>query len=181
MISLAGISSIETERLVLRAPQGADWEAWRAFAVSNRARFIGGAMDNGMAWRAFGHAIGHWALRGYGSFIFTLKGSDQAIGMVGPWHPFDWPEPEIGWTIWRSEYEGRGLAYEAALAARQHAYDTLGWDTAVSYIHPDNHRSIALAKRLGAHLDEDAAWPKDEPCETYRHPSPDAVRAGIAA
>ena len=30
-----------------------------------------------------------------------------------------------------------------------HAFDTLGWSHLVSLIHPDNHRSVAVAERLG--------------------------------
>ena len=46
-------------------------------------------------------------------------------------------------------FEGHGFATEAARAARAHAYGTLGWPTAVSYVDADNHRSAALALRLG--------------------------------
>jgi RimJ/RimL family protein N-acetyltransferase len=142
--------------------------------MSDRAQFIrDGEADETKAWRAFGHFIGHWVLHGFGSFVITQKGSDQAIGSAGPWFPFGWPEKEIGWVIWSPEAEGKGIAFEAATAARAHAYQALGWTTAVSYIAHDNARSIALAKRLGATLDPDAATPRNEPCFVYRHPKPE--------
>ena len=114
-----------------------------------------------------------WVARGYGSFVITLKGSDTAVGLTGPWHPIEWPEREIGWTLWTDEAEGRGIAFEAASAARDHAFRDLGWDTAVSYIDVGNARSIALAERLGARLDPDAAFPGDPPCLVYRHRRPE--------
>ncbi len=175
MITLADTPFLSTDRLILRAPQASDWSAWRDFAMTDRSRFIGGPYPENLAWRAFCHFIGTWVARGYGSFVFTRKGSDAALGLTGPWHPIDWPEPEIGWTVWSPETEGKGYAFEAATAARSFAYASLGWTTAVSYIHPDNARSIALAQRLGARLDPEAATPGEAPCLVYRHPAPEAL------
>lgn len=180
MIALSPTPILTTERLTLRAPAAGDWPHWRAFSLSARARFIRpDDFDAGKSWRAFGHVIGHWVLRGWGSFIFTRKGEDTPLGMSGPWFPEGWPEREIGWTVWSAEAEGKGYAFEAAQAARRHAFDTLGWETAVSYIDPQNARSIALAERLGAVRDNNAATPfSDEPCLVYRHPA--AAQGGAA-
>ena len=160
-----------TERLTLRAPEAGDWEPWASFAASGRAQFIGGPIDREKAWRALGHVIGHWVLRGFGSFVFTLRDSQAPLGMAGPWFPEGWPERELGWTVWQTGAEGRGYAFEAAQAARTHAFGALGWTTAVSYIDRANARSIALAERLGAVLDPDAAK-KDAEDLVYRHPAP---------
>ncbi len=176
---LADTPVLETERLILRAPGPQDWPVFRAMMASERSRFIrSGEIDEGQAWRAFGHVIGHWILRGWGNFVMTRKGDDAALGAVGPWFPAGWPEQEIGWSIWSAEAEGRGYAFEAAQAARGFAYDVLNWDHAVSYIDPANTRSIALAERLGARRDDDAATPGDAPCLVYRHPEPDVLADG---
>jgi RimJ/RimL family protein N-acetyltransferase len=169
---LADTPVIETARLILRAPSPADWPHWRSFAASERARFVGGPLDEGRAWRAFGHVAGMWALLGFGSFIFEPRGGGEPLGMAGPWRPADWPEAEIGWTIWSEFAEGRGYAFEAAAAARDFAFTTLGWSTAVSYIDPENVRSIRLAERLGARADPDAT-PVSPECLVYRHPAPE--------
>ncbi len=167
---LAHTPVLETERLVLRAPALRDWPAFSTFLATPRARFVRSeVLDEGKKWRAFGHVVGHWALRGFGNFILTVKGSDDAIGMAGGWYPAGWPEREIGWSLWLPEAEGKGYAFEAAAAARDHAFHDLGWDTAVSYIDPENARSIALAERLGATRDANAARPGDEPVLVYRH------------
>lgn len=175
---LAGTPVIETERLTLRAPGPQDWEVWRAFVLSDRARFIRAAdFNETMAWRAMGHLIGHWVLRGWGSFVFCKTGSDEALGLAGPWYPATWPEKEIGWSVWQAEAEGQGFAFEAARAACGHAFRELGWTTAVSYIDRDNARSIALAQRLGAVLDPCAATPDpDDDLVVYRHPRPETVQ-----
>jgi len=180
MTALPHIPRLETERLVLRGPIMGDVQPWIDFVETQRAEFVGGP-DLGVAkgWRGFAHVAGMWMLRGYGTFVFAPKSDpDAALGMTGPWHPLDWPEKELGWTIWSEEAEGNGYACEAATAARTYAYDTLGWTTAVSYIDSRNTRSIALAERLGCRLDPDAEAPGSDPDENilvYRHPSPEAL------
>lgn len=171
---LENTPSIETGRLVLRAPNSRDWDACAAFLCSDRSRFMDGPYTRESAWRSMGHLIGHWVLRGYGMFIFCLKGTDKAIGAAGPFFPEGWPEPEIGWSVWDTGAEGKGYAHEAAEAARTHAFLALGWKTAVSYIDPDNTRSIRLAERLGCVRDPAAplpALPDWEGTLVYRHPA----------
>lgn len=174
MISLSDTPVLETERLILRAPQGADWPFWRDFAATERAAFVGGGEpDPEKHWRAFGHLIGHWAMRGYGVFVFCEKGHDVPLGAVGPWNPAGWPEPEISWTVWSPDVEGKGFAFEAARASIRHVFDDLGWQTAVSYIDLKNARSIALAERLGALREDNAPTPKAPEgvqCAAWRHP-----------
>ncbi|MEM7668325.1 MAG: GNAT family N-acetyltransferase [Pseudomonadota bacterium] len=164
---------IETERLVLRGPNSRDTEAVMAFLMSERAEYIGRNASRAEAWRTFAMHIGHWTIRGFGLWAVTARDDDRILGMVGLWSPEGWPEKELGWTVLDGA-QGRGIAHEAAVAARDYAYDALGWTTAVSYIDPDNERSIRLAERLGAVLDPDAAFPDfdGDPCLVYRHPGP---------
>ncbi|QYK40965.1 MAG: GNAT family N-acetyltransferase [Paracoccaceae bacterium] len=177
MITLSRTPVLNTPRLTLRAPVAADWPHFRDFALSERSHFVRAPdIDETLAWRGFAHVIGMWVLRGYGSFIFCRHGEDRALGMTGPWHPVNWPEPEIGWTVWDAAAEGQGLAFEAAEAGRTHVFRDLGWPTVVSYIDPANTRSIRLAERLGARPDPAAPHPRpDEPCLVYRHPAPQGI------
>ncbi len=174
---LADTPVLETERLILRAPDGGDWLGWAELATTDRARFIGGPYTREMAFRAWGHVIGHWVIRGFGMFVFVRKDTGQAIGHGGPWYPDGWPEHELGWTIWSAEGEGKGFAHEAMVTIRDHAFQTLGWPTAVSYIDDGNDRSVALAERLGAWRDDDAKKPgwDETPVLVYRHPAPGAA------
>lgn len=177
-VTLSNTPVIETERLILRAPVAEDWPVWREFVLSDRARFIRPEGDYSAreAWRGFGHVVGHWVLRGYGMFVFCQRGSMRPLGMAGPWYPEGWLDREIGWSVWDGEAEGRGFAFEAALAARTHAYETLGWDTAISYIDRGNARSLALATRLGAVHEPGAAHPfGGDTTHVYRHPAPGAA------
>lgn len=172
MIRLSDTPVLQTERLTLRAPEAADWPAFHAFITDERSIFVrSGPIDEGKSWRAFGHVIGHWVLRGWGSFIITARDSVQALGMAGPWFPAGWPERELGWSLWSPEAEGKGIALEAVQAARRFAFGPLGWQTAVSYIDPANTRSAALAQRLGCRLDTGAAHPGETPLQVWRHPA----------
>lgn len=169
-------ATLETERLILRRPTGGDWPRVGDFFMSDRAAMVGGPYTLGKAWRHFASEVGHWDILGFGMWAVTAKGDDTILGLVGPWCPADWPETEIGWLVFDGA-EGKGIAFEAARAAIDHAFAELGWDTAVSYIDAGNTRSIALAEKLGASLDPVAPQPKpDQPCLVYRHPKPEAAR-----
>ncbi len=173
--SLTGAPVLTTERLVLRAPVLADFEAFAGYQASERSRFTGGPLTRELAWRAFGHLAGHWVLRGWGPFVVELDG--EALGSVGPFFPEGWPEPEIAWTLWRAPAEGRGHAFEAAQAARDFAYRRLGWTTAISMIDPDNARSVALARRMGCTPDGTFTHERFGLCHIWRHPAPERVAA----
>ncbi|KEP69828.1 GCN5 family acetyltransferase [Thioclava dalianensis] len=178
-VALTPTPILETERLVLRAPQARDWEAWRDFFLTERGQWIR-SMSNPSpkdAWRTFAAVTGHWVLHGCGMFVLTERGSDQGFGAVGPWMPVNWPEAEISWSLWSPQAEGKGYMAEAARAVIAHAFEDLNWSTAVSYIDPNNTRSTALAKRLGATPDPDAAFPGDPPITVWRHPAPKEVAA----
>jgi RimJ/RimL family protein N-acetyltransferase len=167
------IDRLETERLVLRRPAPRDEPGYVALMTSERSRYMGGPMRPYRAWSAFAAELGHWEIRGWGPFAVTLKGEDRCLGLVGPWFPGEWPERKVGWLVW-PETEGRGIAFEAARVCVDHAFRDLGWDTAVSYIDPENTRSIRLAERLGAVRDPEAARVDPEDI-VFRHPRPESL------
>lgn len=169
------IPTVETANLRLRCPEMRDFDAFAAFRMSDRAAHLGGACTRTQAFDKLSEIIGHWHLRGYGRWMVADKDTDRALGVVGPYLPDDWPEPEIAWSVF-AEAEGRGVAYEAALAARRYAYETLGWKTAVSCISPGNDRSVALAQRLGATREDDFTTVDGLVLEVYRHPAPETLQ-----
>jgi RimJ/RimL family protein N-acetyltransferase len=166
------IPTLTTERLVLRPPRVADFDAFTSHYMSPRSSYEGGPHSREGAWKEFAAAAAGWMLRGYGPLSVTETGSGEYLGEVGIYHLATYPAPEIGWMVLPGA-EGRGIAAEAARALRDWAYAEKGWTTLVSYIDPENARSIRLAERLGAHLDPEAPHPEDDPCLVYRHPGPD--------
>lgn len=175
---LTHIPALETERLSFRAPVAEDFKTFAPFALSERARFVGGGPDKdiGHAWRMLATICGHWQLRGYGCFAAVRKDTGAVIGSMGPWHPEPVPLKELSWTIWDAAAEGQGYAYEALTEIRRHCYGDLGWDGAVSYIDAANTRSAALAERLGCKIDKGASGPHPDDI-VYRHPPPAEVLA----
>lgn len=160
---------LTTERLIMRGIDMRDWPAYRDLMTSERSTHLGGPKPEAQVYRDFAFEIAMWDLRGFGFWAVCEKeNEDESLGIIGLWQPLDWPEPEIGWILWSDATEGRGIAREAALAARDYAFHTLGWETVVSYIAPGNGRSLALAERLGAVHDPSAA--SGEPgWLVYRH------------
>lgn len=162
---------LDTPRLILRPPVETDWPAYREYRTSPRSTAPG--EDMAMIWTLFAAFFGHWTLRGFGRFIITLRDSGRPVGHAGPQRPEGHPEGELTWTLWDPSLEGQGIAHEAVLATRTHVFRDLGWDTAVSYIEPANHRSIRLAERLGARIDRNAPDPYGGKVHVYRHPNPE--------
>ncbi len=146
---------LATERLTLRPFREADLDAYAAMCADPEVmRFLnatGASLSRADAWRQMSMYLGHWELRGYGTWAVEERGSGDFVGRVGLHFPEGWPDRELGWTVAR-KFWGRGYASEAARAAIAHAFGTLGWPHLVSLIHPDNHRSARLAERLGYYV-----------------------------
>ncbi|MGH1415566.1 MAG: GNAT family N-acetyltransferase [Pelagimonas sp.] len=166
---------LETENLILRGPEKSDAEAVITFLLDQeRAEGFGASPNRGDAWRWFSLNVGHWHWHGYGYFVIEDKSTGKPAGICGIWNPEGWPEPEIGWVVFAG-FEGKGIAYEAALRVRRYAYEDLRFTTLTSNIVPDNTRSKALAKRLGAQYERTYDNVNMGVDELWRHPSPDEV------
>ena len=158
------IPTLTTERLTLRAPCREDFPTLAAFYASDRARYIGGTKDEAASWYVLMADIGTWVTHGFGFFSVEYEGAH--VGMVGVHYPPHHADLELGWTLFANA-EGKGIAYEAAVAARDWARATLPAQRLVSYIDRDNARSIALAERLGA---REIGTPDHDPlCGTWLH------------
>jgi RimJ/RimL family protein N-acetyltransferase len=154
------IPTLQTARLVLRPPALADYPEFRTIMQSDRARYMGGPFDDWGAWGMFCHDIAGWSIFGHGALMIERASDGRCIGEVNINHGPLFPEKELGWMLYEG-HEGHGYATEAAAAYRDWAFAELGLATLVSYCHPDNRRSIAVAERLGATRDDNA--PREDP------------------
>lgn len=164
------IPELHTDRLRLRLPRKEDLAAHTEFRTSLRSKGVGGPYPPHESFDSLAGVIGQWQLRGYGRWMVADKVTDEPFGVVGVYHPEDWPEPEIAWSIYANA-EGRGIAHEAALLTRDYVYKTLGWDRIVSLIMPDNDRSIRLAERLGCTNSVPFAHPSLGVLDIWVHPA----------
>lgn len=160
------IPMLDAGDVTLRAIQESDLEPLAAFYATERSQFVGGPLPRVDAWRIISGNLGHWALRGYGMWV--IASDQQPVGMCGFIFREGWDEPELGWQVWGG-HEGRGIAFQAVSAARAHGVRAFGLNGVISYIRPDNARSIRLAERLGAAFERETVF-FDKPSHVYRHP-----------
>ena len=140
------LPTLATDRLILRAPRVTDFDTFFAIAGTDRGAHLGGPMTREDAWADFSQMTATWLLHGHGVWTVGHAGDIAGFVLLG-FEPGD-REPELGFLLTEAA-EGMSIAYEAACAAIDHAFTTLGWSTLISYVDPDNARSIALARRLG--------------------------------
>ena len=152
--------TLETERLILRPPAAEDFDAWVAFGADPIAsRFIGGQLSPAMVWRSMCTMAGAWTINGFGMFSVIERATGRWVGRLGPWMPYGWPGPEVGWGLARESW-GKGYALEGSAAAIEWVFDELGWTEVIHAIDPANERSLNLARRLGSEFLRDATLPE---------------------
>lgn len=141
---------LETARLILRVPRAEDFERYaELLGDEEAARYIGGRLERAPAWRRFLQMPGAWMVQGFAMFSVLDKASGKWLGQTGPWKPDGWPGNEVGWSFHPDAW-GRGYATEAAIAAMDWAFGTLGWTSVIHCIDPANLPSQRLAQRLGS-------------------------------
>lgn len=163
------IPTIESERLVMRAWRLSDLDAFAAFAGDEElSRYRGGPVDRSKAQSAIAAFNGDWSLRGYGGLaVATHNDIDRAIGMTGLYHPPEFDEPELFYSLFAGQH-GKGYAVEMCKAVITWAGITLGLPPLMSMIDPDNSASRTVAERLGAHVEAELTW-RGMPRLRYRH------------
>ena len=161
--------TIETERLLMRPFSDDDLDDYFAMMDSPEVRRWMHApreFDRDAAWAQMAGLAGHWALRGTGLWALEERATGRFVGRAGLYNPVrvDWPGVEVGWTL-DPTFWGNGFATEAGMAARDYAFSELREDRLYSCILTDNHRSQAVALRLGFTLHEERvmAWFPEAP------------------
>lgn len=145
--------TLKTARLILRpwrdedlAPLfgiNGDPESMRYFAATmNRAESD--------AWAARMRA--HFAEHGWGFWVVAEAATGDFVGVVGlmtiPWQADFTPAVEIGWRI-GARFRRQGYAGEAARAALEFGFGTLGLQSIVAFTVPGNAASWKLMEKLG--------------------------------
>lgn len=168
----AELPVLETERLTLRAPVIEDFAPYAEIAASPEGRYLTDDQTRQSAWLDFAQMTATWLLRGHGLWTVTDRRSGDILGffLIG-FEPGD-HEPELGYMLVPGA-RGRGIAAEAALAVRDHAFGTAGLPSLVSTVDADNAASNRLAERLGAHRDRAAEAAHGNMIRVWRHPNPE--------
>lgn len=145
---------LATPRLVLRAPAAGD-RAFRHGALNTQAvqRFLGGVAAAGAVDDAFERDLAAFARDGHGFWVVDLRGSGETIGRCGLAAIARQPEAiagqrQIGWAF-AEPFWGQGYAAEAAGAALNYAFGTLGDEAVWAQTSDSNAASTRLMERLG--------------------------------
>ncbi|WP_019643641.1 GNAT family N-acetyltransferase [Novispirillum itersonii] len=146
---LSQVPVLETERLLMRAPQAEDYAVYSEFfADAEASHFYGGPFSAEQTWRLLATDIGHWVLRGYGRWAVIEKTSGKMIGGCGLWWPEGYPRRELTWWIVPSARR-HGYALEASRAVVRFGYRTLGLDLVETHTKDTNLAAQGLIAKLG--------------------------------
>lgn len=146
---------LDTPRLTLRPYGAGDFESYMAMTAEPEVfRFLSGKpLTEKEAWSRLLMYVGHWSAFGYGFFAVFEKSTGNYLGETGLARfrrgigtTFDELD-EAGW-IFSCRAQGRGIAYEAALAAHQW-HEQRRPRTTFCLISVDNAWSFRLADKLG--------------------------------
>jgi len=163
------VTTLETDRLVLRPPVPKDAEALAPmYANPEVMRYLGESrtLTHGQTERSVRRMIEGWEVDGFGLFTTVRKEDQLVIGRVGliVWNPETWQptradsegptELEVGYTLGRP-FWGRGYATEAATAVRDFALDGLGARRLIALIIYGNSASENVARKLGFRYERD--------------------------
>jgi RimJ/RimL family protein N-acetyltransferase len=165
------VVSLETERLVLRAPVQEDAEALAPmYADPEVMHYVGDGrpLTRSETERSVKRMIERWEADGFGLFTTVRKSDEAVIGRVGllVWNTATWEpttraegadvptEVEVGYTLGR-DFWGRGYATEAAAAVRDYALGELGAERLIALIVHGNTASENVARKLGLEYERD--------------------------
>jgi RimJ/RimL family protein N-acetyltransferase len=158
---------LETERLILRRPDLADVDGYYAMSSDPEVvRWLGSGVGTREQTAArLERFVAHWDRYDIGLCTVVRKEDERVIGRVGflLWDTSRWAhslseelrepmETELGWALAR-EFWGRGYATEAALAARDWAFEERRLPKLISLIKVGNTRSQRVATKLGMEVE----------------------------
>ena len=164
------MTSLETERLLLRTPVPEDAEALAPmYADPEVMRYVGDGrpLTRAETDLSVRRMIERWEADGFGLFTTVRKNDDVVIGRVGIliWNSETWEpttraqasgptEVEVGYTLGH-DFWGQGYATEAAGAVWEYALNGLGADRVIALIIHGNTASENVARKLGLEYERD--------------------------
>lgn len=167
---------MRTARLVLRPWRPEDLAAFRLMnADSEVMALMPSTLDAEKSDAQALRLMEDIAVRGWGLWAVEVPGVAPFVGYVGlnePARPMPFqsggePRVELAWRLAHRHW-GQGYASEAATAALDFAFSTLGLDQVVAYTVPHNRRSRAVMERVG--MTRDAKDDFDHPLLDPGHP-----------
>jgi RimJ/RimL family protein N-acetyltransferase len=163
----APLGDVTTERLELRRFRADDAELLApVFAQEEVWRYpYGRAMTREETESFVASQLAHWEEHRFGLWVAGERSTGRTVGYVGLAVPTFLPEilpaVEVGWRFEPAVW-GRGYATEAATAALDEAFTTLGLEEVCSLPQVDNPASCRVADRLGLRRGREIPLPANE-------------------
>lgn len=147
------VVSLRTPRLLLRPWRDADVTAYAELSADPAVmEFLQPVSEPGAAEAWAGRVRSHWQRYGFGQWVVEVPGEAGLIGVIGlstvSYEAHFTPAVEVAWRLARAQW-GRGYATEAARAAVDYGFGTLGLTEIVAITVPANLRSRRVMERLG--------------------------------
>ena len=153
---------LETERLALRRMDMSDVDNLLGiFSDPVAMRYYPATKSRAEAEEWVRRTLGNYRAHGFGLWVADLKDTGEFAGQCGltVQEVEGKKEIEIGYLFLR-KFWGRGLATEAAKAARDHGF-ALGYRRLISIIDPQNLASRRVAEKTGLKLEKEVwKWNK---------------------
>ena len=153
------MTSIETERLLIRNFREDDWPAYQkvlvAYQASDSAKYEPPTPTSDEDVRG----MTRW-LAGRDDFLcVVLKASNTVIGLLAIERRNNRKDHarNLGY-IFHPAYQGHGYATEGCRAAMRLVFDEIGADAILTGTHPDNAASVRLLTRLGLKRINEGEW-----------------------
>lgn len=158
--------SITTSRLMLRAWQPSDLEAFAAMNADPVVmKYFPRTLSREESDQMVRRIEQHYEDRGFCFWAVEIKGITPFAGFIGlnvPTYKTDFaPFVEVGWRL-AAAYWRQGYATEGARASLRYGFEELGLDEIVSYTVPDNLPSRGVMEKVGMVRSAD---------EDFEHPS----------
>lgn len=158
------ITTLQTARLLLRPWRPEDLDP--VFAINGDAgsmRHFASTMTRAESDAWAERMQTHMEAHGWGFWVVEERGGAPFVGVVGlmtiPWQSRFTPAVEIGWRI-APAFRRRGMAAEAARAALDFGFGTLGLAEVVAFTVAGNAASWRLMERLGMRADGEFDHPR---------------------
>ena len=145
--------SLRTSRLLLRPWRDADVAAYAGLSADPAVmEFLQPVSEPAAAEAWAARARAHWRQHGFGQWVVEIPGEPSFVGVIGlstvSYEAHFTPAVEVAWRLARAQW-GRGYATEAARAAIDYGFETLGLAEIVAITVPANLRSRRVMERLG--------------------------------
>ena len=164
---------LRTSRLLLRQWRDDDRDAWAAMNADPEVmRHFPSTLTRAQADDFVDRHAAHIEEHGWGLWAVEVTDGAPFIGFTGfavPGFDADFtPCVEIGWRLAAAQW-GNGYAPEAAIAARDHAFDVLGLPELVSFTSVGNRSSRRVMEKIGMRFDREFDHPSLPDHRLTRH------------